>query len=498
MASPDFSNYIDLTVNDKQPDEIYNDAIDYAKIALPEFSPRSGTVEDAILQSTAYMAGFTSGSINRLPNGLMEGIMRLIGVVRKEATFGSISIEFTLSGDGLTVPAETIVYFQTTDGDITVQYPFILSADTTAIAGESTVTATLTSQVGGILPTIDIGTILSLSQANTVVLSAATEAAVTQGARAETEAEYFDRATTYLESLSSCLATAKQVENYILTNYLEVYRCKVYDLTQAIVYQASAAATNAGKSGYSTTVLASSDFVINLYQLNSQVVRAVTPSLSLSSYESTIPSGHYTGASAGSASAGSASVVYTDSASANGSYGPVSLVALESLLLTSVGDSPGHFVIFMCDQDGIPVLSSIKDEISTDVAAKITAGLTFEILDSFPVDINFTVTISVDAEYGASTVATELATDLETYMSVAEWPNWNSFVRIFDIVVRSSKIAGVSYVYSVAPSIPTSAEGAMERNEELISEVTDDGNLIGYEFLYAGLMPRATVEVLVI
>ena len=81
MASPDFSNYIDLTVNDKQPDEIYNDAIDYAKIALPEFSPRSGTVEDAVLQSTAYMAGVTSGSINRLPNGLMEGIMRLIGVV---------------------------------------------------------------------------------------------------------------------------------------------------------------------------------------------------------------------------------------------------------------------------------------------------------------------------------------------------------------------------------------------------------------------------------
>ena len=493
MASPDFSNYIDLTVNDKQPDEIYNDAIDYAKIALPEFSPRSGTVEDAVLQSTAYMAGVTSGAINRLPNGLMEGIMRLIGVVRKEATFGSVDIEFTLSGDGLTVPAETIVYFQTTDGDITVQYPFILSADTTAVSSESTVTATLTSQIGGILPTIDIGTILSLSQANTVVLSAATASTVTQGARAETEAEYFDRATTYLESLSSCLATAKQVENYILANYSEVYRCKVYDLTQAITYEAAVDTVNAGKSGYSTTVLADSDFVIALYQLDSQIVRAVTPSLSLSSYESTIPSGHYN-----AASTGSSSVIYSDSASVLGEYGPVSLIALESLLLTDVGDNPGHFVVFMCDQDGLPVLSSIKDEIYTDVEAKITAGLTFKILDAFPVDIDFTVTISVDAEYGASTVATSLATDLETYMSLAEWPNWNSFVRIFDVVVRSSKIAGVSYVYSVAPSIPTSAEGAMEGNEDLILAVTDDGNLIGYEFLYAGLMPRATVEVLVI
>jgi hypothetical protein len=219
----------------------------------------------------------------------------------------------------------------------------------------------------------------------------------------------------------------------------------------------------------------------------------VTPSLSLSSYESTIPSGHYT-----AASSGSSSVTYTDSASVNGSYGPVSLVALESLLLSGVGDSPGYFIIFMCDKDGIPVLQSVKDTIYADVAAKITAGLTFKILDAFPVDLDFTVTISVDAEYGASVVAENLAADLETYMSVAEWPTWNSFVRIFDIVVRASKVAGVSYVYSVVPSIPSSAEGAMEGNEDLASEVSDAGTVLGYQFLYAGLMPRATVEVLVI
>lgn len=493
MASPDFSNYIDLTVNDKQPDTIYNEAVDYARIALPEFSPRSGTVEDAVLQATAYMAGVTAGSINRLPNGLMEGIMRLIGVVRKEATFGSLDVEFTLSSTGLTIPAETVVYFQTTDGDITVQYPFILEADTTAGVGQSTVVATLTAQVGGILPTIPIGTSLSLAQANTVVLSAVTDSDVTQGARAETETEYFNRATTYLESLSSCLATATQVENYILANYSEVYRCKVYDLTKAITYQAASTATNATKVGYGTTVLADSDFVTALYGLDSQIVRSVTPSLSLSSYESTIPSGHYT-----AASSGSSSVTYTDSASANGSYGPVSLVALESLLLSGVGDSPGYFVIFMCDKDGIPVLQSVKDTIYADVAAKITAGLTFTILDAFPVDLNFTVTISVDAEFGASIVAENLAADLETYMSVAEWPVWNSFVRIFDIVVRASKVAGVSYVYSVVPSIPSSTEGAMEGNEDLASEVSDAGTVLGYQFLYAGLMPRATVEVLVI
>jgi hypothetical protein len=493
MASPDFSDYIDLTSNDLQPDEIYNSAIDYARIALPEFAPRSGTVEDAVLQATSYMAGVTSGAINRLPNGLMEGIMRLIGVVRKEATFGSVDVEFTLSGDELTVPAETIVYYQTTDGDITVQYPFILGADTTAAAGESVVTATLTSQVGGVLPFITTGTVLSLAQASTVVLSAATASAVVQGARAETESEYFNRATTYLESLSSCLSTAKQVENYILANYSEVHRCKVYDLVKAVSYDAGATTLNASKSGYSTTVLADSNFITNLYELNSQTVRAVTPSLSLSSYESTIPSGHYTGASSGSAS-----VTYTDSASASGSFGPVSLVALDSLLIENIGDNPGHFIIFICDKDGEPVLQSVKDAIYTDIADKITAGLSFTILDAFPVDINFVVTISVDAEYGASIVAESLSSDLESYMSLGNWPSWNSFVRIFDIVVRASKVAGVSYVYSVVPSLPTVLDGAMEGNENLAQAVTDAGALLGYQLLYLGLMPRASVTTLVI
>ena len=37
MASPDFSQYIDLTINDKQPDGIYNEAVEYARLALPEF-----------------------------------------------------------------------------------------------------------------------------------------------------------------------------------------------------------------------------------------------------------------------------------------------------------------------------------------------------------------------------------------------------------------------------------------------------------------------------
>ena len=492
MPSPDFSNYIDLTINDQQPDTIYNNAIDYARIALPEFSPRAGTVEDAVLQATAFMAGLNLGAINRLPDGLMEGLMRLLGVLRQEATYGSIDVEFELSGDGLTIPAETIVYYQTTDGDITVQYPFILESEVSASVDSSVVTATVVAQVAGILPSIPVGTVFNLAQASTVVLSATTTAAAVQGDRAETQTEYFNRATTILESLSACLSTSKQVENYILANYSEVHRCKVYDLVKPIGYFPGSTDVNASKVDGGTTVLTNSSFVTNLYSQNTRLMRVVTPSLTLSSYESTIPSGHYTGASSGSSS-----VTYTDSG-ITGSYGPVSVIAADSLLLTEVGDHPGFFAIFICDIDGKPVLQSIKDTIYDDIAAKITAGLSFEVMDAFPVSLNFTITISVDAEYGAGTVAENVVTEMESYMSLSNWPNWSSFVRIFDIVARVSKLDGVSYVYSVAPSLPSSLEGAMENNELLADEAIDGSQLVGYEILYAGIMPKATVEVLVI
>ena len=280
MPSPDFSNYIDLTINDLQPGDIYDAAVEYARTALPEFAPRSGTVEDALLQATSYAAGETVGAINRLPDGLMEGVLRFMDILRREATFGSASIEFTLGSAGDTVPAGTIAVYETTDGDVRVQYPFELTSEVTADAGETTVVGIATSQVAGILPTITSGTTLILAQPSAIVLAAETTGAITQGARPETQTEYFNRATSKLESLSSVLATARQVENYILTTYPEVHRCKVYDLTEVVAYEAASTATNASRSGTSVTVATSTDFVSDMNALSvggGTLLRVVSP-----------------------------------------------------------------------------------------------------------------------------------------------------------------------------------------------------------------------------
>jgi hypothetical protein len=501
MPSPDFSQYIDLTINDKQPDEIYDEAVDYARVALPEFSPRAGTVEDALLQATSYISSLNLGNINRLPDGLMEGVLRYMDILRKEATFGTVSIEYELDEPGGAVPAGTIAVYETTEGDISVQYPFELLGTVTADSASVTVTATARSQVAGILPNIPAGTPLVLSQPSTTVLSATTASAISQGARAETEAEYFNRGTTKLESLSSVLATAKQVEKYILSTYPEVHRCKVYDLTKAVFYDADDEEANLLKVQYDANITVSSEFISN--SPSGGLFMVLAPDFyGETDFETIAISGVYS-----AASANSTTLNYNDVVSSTPAYpvGPVDVLSMESIELGQVGDWPGHFVIFICDQNGSPVYTKTKEDIAIDIANRIPAGLSFRILDAYPVDLNFTVTISVDPEYGAGQVALNAAEDLEQYVSPANWPNWDSVVRIFDLVVRASKVPGVSYVYSVASSVPqyTAPQFAGDirvryNNEELVQELNDGGNLLGYAMLYAGILPRASVEVVVV
>lgn len=495
MPSPDFSQYIDLTINDKQPDEIYDEAVDYARLALPEFAPRPGTVEDAILQATAYISALNLGNLNRLPDGIMEGVLRYMGVLRKEATFSSVLIEFELDQAGGTVPSGTIAYYETTDGDVLVQYPFITSADVSAAPGETTVLTNATCQVAGIVPNIPSGTALILAQPSTTVLSATTNSAINQGARAESEVEYFNRGTSKLESISSVLTTARQVENYILAEYPEVHRCKVYDLTKAVFYDAADLEENGNKALYAATVHASEDFITAANEVDSDLFLVYTPDFyGDSSYEDLMPTGAYFGASAGSAS-----ITYSDNVSSNGDFGPISVLSLNSVETGQQGDSPGYFVIFMCDSSGNPVYSKTKDDIFDDVSSRIVAGLSFNILDAYPVDLNFTVTISVDPSFGASQVANNVAQELESYLSLPNWPNWDTVVRIFDIVVRASRVAGVSYVYSVSGSVPSyNGETVRANNEYLVSELNEGGNLVGYSILHLGVMPRANVEVVVV
>jgi len=234
----DFSQYISLTPFDSSPTSIYLDAIDYARIALPEFQPRQGTPEDAIMQAVAYISGLNIAAMNRLPDRLMAGLVGMMGIVLDEGSKTIADIKFTATTtDGTTVPQGTVVrydyeflgdrdalYFETTE-ELTIE----------AVGEEEPLPyASVEAQsleIGRTIP-LAVGTILEIETPTTDILQAELELMVSYGENPENEFEYLTRAVNHLASLSSSLAKASQVNSFIASGYGNVVsRSKTYDLT---------------------------------------------------------------------------------------------------------------------------------------------------------------------------------------------------------------------------------------------------------------------------
>lgn len=257
MSSPDFSQYVDLTLYDVEPQDVYSAALTYAQTALPEFIPVIGTVEDAVLQATSYMTYILAAGINRVPNGLMEGIIKLMGFSRNEATFATGSALFTLSvNTGTTIPEGTIIAYTTTIDNEVVAYSFATTTDTIVPSGSDTVSIAIEATEEGQYPTLlDTQQMILISSVPTI-LEVSLDADIVNGINSETDAQYFDRAAQFLSSINTSLATKRQLVNYIAANYPTVNISAVYDTTNSAgnLLFATAAAP-----GYVTIAVAQSD-----------------------------------------------------------------------------------------------------------------------------------------------------------------------------------------------------------------------------------------------
>ena len=141
MPSPDVRPYFDLTLYYRDSQSIYLDALNYARTALPEFQPREGSIETVLLQSMALEVAELARSINRLPGGVVQVLLRLFGVDRSDGTLPTCTVK--LSGATSTeydLPAGIRLYYQQSlDTD-----PFVLVTDS---AVRMTWTKTVTSIV---------------------------------------------------------------------------------------------------------------------------------------------------------------------------------------------------------------------------------------------------------------------------------------------------------------------------------------------------------------
>ena len=483
MPSPDFSQYIDLTTDDRTAEDLYDEAVEYARIALPEFTPRVGTIEDSILQACALLASSNIATLNRIPNGLMEGILRLMGLERFEDTFATVSVVFTMASNGATVPIDFLVAHEAEIGDEIIQYPFRTTSASTAGAGSNTVTVTLTCDIPGVIPSIPSGTELIIIQPDANILTCITASSVSQGSEPETDEEYFSRATSYLASLSSSLVTATQIEEFVVSNFPDAHRCKVYDLKYFPRHIGTMDPTPSMVATASAGFITDSNF--------SDFTRVINRSTTTAGQASVI-SGVYNTTSA-------SATTFTFTKFGTGAVEPLDAEFIDMYKLRTdySGPQSGTFAIFVCDENGSALSIAAKQEIYDAVAARIVSGLYFVVVDALLCDMNFAIDISVDPEYSAAGIVSLVASEIESYVSPANWPEWGQTVRIFDIVVRANSIPGVAYVNSVVGTNVT-YDGIVQAspgNQNTITEINPGGGVTALEMIYYGSLPRATVTV---
>lgn len=233
--SPDFTPYINLTVFDKTVQSIYQDAVNYAKTAFPEFSPRVGTIENALLEGMSHATHSFALAVNRLPNGLLEGLLSLMGFSRNEATRAAATVEFEVAiNTGVTIAASTVVSYDVYDEDgVLTQYLFETTEDLVVASGYTTGSVTVTAPAASEYPDILTPQSLTIVSTTPYVVSATLTTLSSVGSDSETDSEYFDRAVKFLASLNAALVTSSQLSNYLSVTYPTIGRFKVYDLTEA-------------------------------------------------------------------------------------------------------------------------------------------------------------------------------------------------------------------------------------------------------------------------
>lgn len=245
--SADFSRYVDLTLYDSDPGALYRSTVDAARLVLPEFTLRQGTVEDTIFQSFAFSSSVIINAINRLPSRLMEGLVSMAGYERSVGARSSAVLAVTLYGyEGTTIPTGTQFRYRYVEPGTSSFEDYVFETiEDTAIA--STISPTVPSAnvsvqctQAGQIPALIAGDILLPLSIDTDI-NAVTVVSFVNGVEPMGDGEYLDAALTYMESLTEVFATSTQLQNGILTTFTNVRRCKVYDVTNSLASTSTSA-----------------------------------------------------------------------------------------------------------------------------------------------------------------------------------------------------------------------------------------------------------------
>jgi hypothetical protein len=445
-----------LTLFDVSSQQVYLDALRYARIVLPEWEPVEGSIETVLLQAMALEVQNLVTSINRLPGGVVQALLGILGVPRVDGDASTGTVKITGSVNRTIDLASGLRFYYSGGTD-----PLIVATTDSVTLTRTRQLASLSRSSGGVI-TVTTDTYHGLTASNigenvtiTTSIAAATGmngtwpiASVTEGGTTLTLTGTGSTINTVsLTGTESSLEAPSSLDPY---GFVEV-----------------------------STVLPGYYFVDSGTSLNllSSVSEIATVTL-VTDLDGGRPqetdSEYFQRASAALSRMTSALVTAEQMAQYVASeYTNVYRVkAIDTCTLARVENTPGDVLIVgarigatTSNQIGATVLSDIE----TDVADRSHASLTIAADNAFLGEISVTATIHVPTGITSSTAELACQTALDAYLNPDSW-DWSNVVRVHEVLyairgaVTTDGTSAVGYVTNVSIALTATNADSLASN----------------------------------
>ena len=216
-TSPDYTQYIDLTLFDKSPADIMAVGVSTFQSRVPDWIPSETNLEMVLMEAFAIEISEIIFTINRLPESMMETLLSLYQVTRYSGSPPSVYVTFTAMDDtGYSIPGNTEVVMLLPNGEYMSFYTNTpLTIVTPATTGTVQATATEYTNTAN---SVDIGTSLQIIDSLIGIDSVVTASVVAGGVLPETVESWIRRGIQRFQRLVDTLVLPSHFVQAALEN----------------------------------------------------------------------------------------------------------------------------------------------------------------------------------------------------------------------------------------------------------------------------------------
>ncbi len=204
------STYLGVSVDDRDPQALFDSMLALAESRLPQWEPRNGALETVIMEATAVGMSDLVYAANRVLGALVEGVINLYGITRDEGSPATGTVRLTLTGSPTTTIDEGTL-FRIEDAD-----SMLVATETVTVTGSTVDVAVATTDTGGYLNAITAGTACDPVVAVPHLANCVLHTDLNGGADAEDDLAFLTRAATRFARVTSSLVVPEHFTAYAL------------------------------------------------------------------------------------------------------------------------------------------------------------------------------------------------------------------------------------------------------------------------------------------